>query len=434
LISYFIDDSLGNCNGILDPNEEIKLFYLLKNVGGVDIEHLNGLLISSSPYLIITNNTSHFGYVLIDSLIRNSIEPFRLRALPDAPQGSVGLLDLILTANSGAIDTIRIKFIIGKKDYLVWDPDRNNSSGPIIHSILQNLGYSGDYVNAQFYSFEHLKNYKSLFVCAGVAYENYVLFRDCNEVAKIVDFINRGGNMYLEGGECWAFDPFILYGFNFNPYFGIKPINDGYTNMGPIEGVNNTFTEGMNFRYNGENFYLDVIDSTDTGFRIYYDQDDAYYCGVANITNNYRTVGVSFELAGLVDNEPSTKTILLDSIMHFFGINLVGIGEKSHLKSITRNLQLEIYPNPFRNRLNIRYKISKPRYETMNEHISGISALISVGLKIYDVTGRVVKSFSLTTVYWVLLDGMGRMIQGVDFPQEFILCIWRRMDIRRLRK
>jgi hypothetical protein len=138
--------------------------------------------------------------------------------------------------------------------------------------------------------------------------------------------------------------------------------------MGPIEGVNNSFTEGMNFRYNGENFYLDVIDSTDTGFRIFHDQDDDYYCGVANIINNYRTVEVSLKLAGLVDNEPSTKAILLDSITHFFGINLVGIGEKSHLKSMTRNLQLEIYPNPFRNRLDIRYEISEARCEATNAY------------------------------------------------------------------
>ncbi len=427
MISYFIDDSSGNCNGILEPDEEIELYYLLKNIGGVDIENLNGLLISSSPYLILTNNTSYFGNVLIDSLIRNSTEPFRLRALPDAPQGSVGFLDLILCINSGVIDTVRIKIIIGKKDFLVWDPDRNNSSGPVIHSILQNLGYNGDYISARFYSFEHLKNYKSLFVCAGVAYENFVLFRDCYEVAKIVDFINQGGNIYLEGGECWAFDPFVLYGFNFNPYFGIRPVNDGYTNMGPIEGVNNTFTEGMNFRYNGENFYLDVIDSTDTGFRIFYDQDDDYYCGIANITNNYRTVGVSFELAGLVDNEISTKSILLDSIMHFFGINLVDVEEKLHLKNMTQNLQLEIYPDPFTNHLVIKFQIPEKRVVSSQYPVASNNGVTSsqqsvVSLKIYDASGRMVRQWDYQTIrlsdqiLWDGTDDLGRKLpSGIYF-------------------
>jgi len=175
----------------------------------------------------------------------------------------------------------------------------------------------------------------------------------------------------------------------------------------------------MNFRYNGENFYLDVIDSTDTGFRIFYDQDDAYYCGVANIANNYRTVGVSFELAGLVDNEPSTKAILLDSIMHFFGINLVGIGEKSYLKSMTRNLQLEIYPNPFRNRTIIRYTIQDTRYMIQDTRYM----IQDINLNIYDISGRLVKSFSLTTDYcalgtisWDGTDDSGRRLSsGVYF-------------------
>ncbi|MGB9722089.1 MAG: hypothetical protein ACPL28_11510, partial [bacterium] len=321
---------------------------------------MTGILTTSSPYISITNGSVYFGNVLIDSLVKNS-NPFRIQALPNTPQGTGTYLDLILSANANIFDTIRIKIIVGKKDYLVWDPDRNNSSGPVIHSILQIPGYNGDYVDAQFYSFEHLKNYKSLFICTGVAYENYVLFRDCYEVAKIRDFIENGGNAYLEGGECWAFDPFVMYGFNFNPYFGIKPLNDGYTNIGPIEGVNNTFTDHMLFRYNGENFYLDVIDSTNTGFRIFYDQDDYYYCGVANIADNYRTVGVSFELSGLVDNEPSTKAVLLDSIMHFFGINLVGIKDKSNSQFTFQNPQLEIYPNPFRNHLTIRWQIGDRR-------------------------------------------------------------------------
>ncbi|MEO0189873.1 MAG: T9SS type A sorting domain-containing protein [candidate division WOR-3 bacterium] len=396
----------------MDPGEEVELYYLLKNVGGVDIQNLTGIILSSSPYLNIANGSAYFGSVLIDSLVRNSI-PFRIQAVSNAPQGTFADIDLILSENSGDIDTIRIKVIIGKKDYLVWDPDRNNSSGPIIHSILQNLGYVGDYINTQFYSFECLKNYKSLFICTGVAYENYVLFKDCYEVKKVVDFINDDGNVYLEGGECWAFDPFVMLGFNFNPYFGIRPISDGYTNMGPIEGINNTFTQGMEFRYNGENFYLDVIDSTETGFRIFHDRDDDYYCGVANITNNYKSVGVSFELSGLVDNDSSTKADLLDSIMHFFGINLVGIEDLKNSQSAIRNPKLEVYPNPFKKRLDIRYTI----------HDTGLRNQ-SVSLSIYDVSGRVVKSFNLescimnheSSIIWFGDDDEGRKLPaGVYF-------------------
>ncbi len=421
----------------------MELFYKLKNVGGVDIQNLTGILTTSSPYLTITNGSAYFGAVFIDSLIENS-SSFRLLALLNAPQGTYDYLDLILSENSGVVDTVRIKIIIGKRDYFIWDPDRNNSSGPLIHSTLQNLGYVGDYAGAQFNSFEHLRNYRSLFICTGVAYENYVLFKDCYEVAKVVDFINQGGCVYLEGGECWAFDPFVMSGFNFNPYFGIKPINDGYTNMGPIEGVNNTFTQGMNFRYQGENFYLDVIDSTGRGFRIFHDQDDDYYCGVANIGNGYRTVGVSFELSGLMDNDSSTKAILFDSIMHFFGINLEGIEDLTNSQFAIRNSQLlSVYPNPFCEKTEIicrlpdagcqmpdtrypmpdaRYRMPDTRCRISDYPVSHISYLQSATLKIYDVSGRLVKSFNHLTnspfnqVVWFGDDDAGRLVPaGVYF-------------------
>ena len=353
----------------------------MKNVGGIDIQNLNGVLISLSPYLIVTNGSAYFGNVLIDSFVNNSSNPFRIQALPDAPQGYDAFLKVFLSDNSSSIDTITIKIIIGKKDYLVWDPDRNNSSGPVIHSILQYLGYNGDYKNYHFYSFEHLLNYKSIFVCTGVAWDNFVLFNTSYEVQQIVNFIEQGGNVYLEGGECWYFDPFVMNGFNFNPYFGIRPVNDGYTDIGPIEGVYNTFTDRMLFRYNGENFYLDQIDSTETGFRIFHDQDNDYYCGVANIATNYKTVGVSFELAGLLDNEQSTKAMLLDSIMHFFGINLVGIRDTINSQFAIQNPQfLSTHPNPFRNALKIKFQIPNSNVQT--------------SLKIFDATGRVVKSFN----------------------------------------
>ncbi|MEO0106494.1 MAG: T9SS type A sorting domain-containing protein [candidate division WOR-3 bacterium] len=375
---------------------------------------MTGVIVSSSPYLSILNGSAYFGSVPIDSLIKNS-NPFRIQALPNAPHGTSSNLDLILNENSGIIDTIRIKVIIGKRDYFVWDPDRNNSSGPIVHLILQNLGYTGDYANAQFYSFEHLKNYKSLFVCSGVAYNNYVLFKYSSEVAKVADFINYGGNVYLEGGECWAFDPFVMHGFNFNPYFGIKPINDGYINMGPIEGEPNTFTDHMLFRYCGENLWLDDIDSTGSGFRIFRDNDDNYYCGVANIAPGYRTVGVSFELSGLIDNEPYTKASLLDSIMHFFGINLVGIEDLENPQSAIRNPQfLEVYPNPFRNNCVIKAEIPIPQ-EANGQYPA-------VSIKIFNVAGCLVKQFNhlancpFNQIVWSGNDELGRKLPaGIYF-------------------
>lgn len=389
----------------------------MKNVGGIDIQGLSGLLITSSPYIILTNNQAFFGYVPIDSFTNNSSNPFAIQALSNAPEGCVVFLKLLLSENMNVFDTITIKLIIGKRDYLIWDPDRNNSSGPVIHSILQSLGYNGDYKDCQFSSFEHLLNYKSLFINAGVAWNNFVLFKDSYEIKKIVEFIEKGGSVYIEGGECWYFDPLVMHGFDFCPYFGIRPLNDGYSNMGPIEGVYGTFTDRMYFEYNGENFYNDEIDSTGTGFRIFHDQNDNYYCGVANATSIYKTVGVSFELSGLIDNQNSTKAILLDSIMHFFGIYQVGLKEATVETKWENRILLDIEPNPFKGVLNIGLKFPN---EIRREK------KLMISLKIYDALGRVVKdlsrfvisNLSQADIVWDGCDVLGRRLPaGVYFVQ-----------------
>uniref|UniRef100_A0A7C4XV01 T9SS type A sorting domain-containing protein n=1 Tax=candidate division WOR-3 bacterium TaxID=2052148 RepID=A0A7C4XV01_UNCW3 len=369
---------MSNGNGIIEPGEEVNLINFIKNIGGVDIQNLTGLLTTSSPYLLITDGIANFGDILIDSIANNSFDPFKIRASPQSPNGIDAELKLLLSYDPMNIDTILLKVLIGKKDYLVWDPDRNHSSGPIIHSILQNLGYYGDYSNAEFNSFEHLKNYKSIFICAGVAYQNYVLFRESHETKEIVNFIEGGGCIYLEGGECWYFDPLIMYGYDFNPYFMIHPLNDGSSNLGPVEGMPGTFTNLMFFDYSGENFYLDQIDSRGDGFRIFYDQDDDYYCGVASAVENRKTVGISFEIAGLVDNQNATKEILIDSIMHFFEIEHTDIEERPPTISGS-GITLLTSPNPFHDRLVIQYA----------SEITGNRKLI---LRIYDASGRQVKS------------------------------------------
>ncbi|MEO0216070.1 MAG: hypothetical protein ABIL14_03545, partial [candidate division WOR-3 bacterium] len=79
---------------------------------------------------------------------------------------------------------------------------------------------------------------------------------------------------------------------------------------------------------------------------------------------------------------------------------------------------LKVYPNPFRDRLDIRYEIPDTRYEITNEHISDISYPLSATLKIYDATGRLVKPFNHLTIQpfnhilWDGTDNLGRRLPG----------------------
>ena len=168
----------------------------------------------------------------------------------------------------------------------------------------------------------------------------------------------------------------------------------------------------MNFSYDGENNWIDHINPTGSGFLIFHDGNNAYNCGVANDAGTYKTVGTSFELGLLTDNTPpSTCAALLDSIMHFFGIT-PGVTETVEHSDLNYSC-FEVYPNPFSKLTNIKFQMQDVRSKKQD-----------ISLKIYDVSGRIIKSFNLisgvlplaSAVIWDGTDDSGcRVPAGVYF-------------------
>ncbi len=101
----------------------------------------------------------------------------------------------------------------------------------------------------------------------------------------------------------------------------------------------------------------------------------------------------------------------------YLGIrSYTGIEENTGLQSAFGNLQLEAFPNPFNKEIQIRYRILK------NQMLDTEHRIQDVRLKIYDVTGQVVKQFNHLTikpdnqVVWDGCDNSGRKLPaGVYF-------------------
>jgi len=221
--------------------------------------------------------------------------------------------------------------------------------------------------------------FQSIFVCSGIYPNNYLIEESCQEALALENYLYNGGNLYLEGGDVWFYDPHYQGGHDFGNYFGIYASSDGGSNIGPVGGEIGTFTSSMTFIYNGENRNIDHLEPVNSGFIILKDTDDLYNCGIANNTGTYNTVGTSFELAGLVDGTGnSTKEALLDSIMYFFGVGTSSV-EELPIVDIQKKL-LSAYPNPFRE--NIVISMFLP--ENSNSF-----------LRIFDITGRLVKDFNI---------------------------------------
>ena len=370
-----IDDPGGN--GVLDPGETADLFVLIRNSGQLAAESVMAVLRTSDTLLTVLDSLSYYGTLPPDSVV--SGDAFEVRADSAAPFHHIAVMELCISAGPlHFADTFQLMIARGGH-FLVWDPDGNRNSGPVIKSLLDSLGYRGDYTTNLLEYIDELPYYQSLFVCLGVYPDNHRVGNGSEEANTIVNYLKSGGKVYIEGGDVWYFDP-QNGGYDFGPFFGIAALADGNNDLQTIQGEPGTFTDGMSFAYSGDNRWIDRLNPTGNGFAIFVNSNPVYVCGVANVdtaeTTSYKTVGASFEIGGLEDTIfPSTKSELLKAIMGFFEID---VEVEEGIETEGRRLSLELpSPNPFRENVSISFALPRE---------------MPLSLRIYDVTGRCVRN------------------------------------------
>ncbi|MEO0184839.1 MAG: C25 family cysteine peptidase [candidate division WOR-3 bacterium] len=417
---YYINDTLR----YILPGETASLRILVKNIGSTTANSIIGRLTSLDTLITVINDSTCYGNILPDSISGNQSSPFLITADSATVQGHSSTVKLAL---DGLLyhRSINVPIYIGRRDYLVWDPDPNHSSGFVIHQRLVTLGYNGKY--SQSFLYDSLNLFKSLFVTCGMYPSKFVIYNNSPMLPEILDFLNDGGKMYLEGGDVWHYDPYNG-GYNFCPVFCITPLSNNIGVFSGVHGCDSTFTHSMNFTYSGETSSVDWITPNTNGIAIFKNRYNERICGVVA---NHQTIGLSFEFGGLVDSvSPSTKLALVDSVMHYFNITPSGgITEQTNLTVNHFSTILEVYPNPFRNHCVIKFQIPSTKSQTNPNYQNSNKELISsqypvVSMKIYDITGRVVKSFNLEScilnhasgIIWSGDDDTGRKLPaGVYF-------------------
>ena len=192
----------------------------------------------------------------------------------------------------------------------IFEPDGTPLSGAAIALELDAMGIAYDTGTTLP---ENPSLYRSIFACLGVYSTNHTLTQ--TEGQELVDFLDLGGRVYMEGGDTWAYDTETAV----HPYFHIEGLADGTGDAGPIQGAVGTLTDGMYFQYAGGNSYIDHISPIGGAEAVFLNVTPQYLNGVAYDGGIYRTIGTSFEFGGLVDGtEPSTKSVLLTKILEFF--------------------------------------------------------------------------------------------------------------------
>ena len=357
LSAIMVDDSSSNNNGILDPGETVELVVEIINFGSTPATTISGVLQSSSAFINIIQNSSSFGSI---SPAQASAGAFEVSADASTPLGETVSFDLELVASGGSYSRIlTFDIIIGRFPVLIIDLDPNHNSGTVMETILNNIDIPANYTTSMP---GDLNSYEIVFLCLGIVGNKHEL--EITEGIQLEQYLLNGGNLYMEGGDTWyADDPTPVH-----PLFDINGLNDGFGDLNFMLGVEETFVEGMNYQYDGENISIDRIIPMNQAFVLFYNQVPLYYTCIANETNDYKTIGSVFEFGGLVDGA-STREELMWKILEFFDGSFVGLPDEKNLETF----QYKVYPNPFQNQASFEIDISE------EEHIT---------IDIYDALGR----------------------------------------------
>ncbi len=312
--SYTISDPGGNNNGKLDPGETVDVSVEINNEGSSGAVSVFGELTSTDPYVVINTSTQAYGNIAAGGTVSKA---FSVSADENTPTGHSADFVLNITASPGLTAQGSFATIIGQVPVLVLCLDVNHNSSPAITACLDNHAVTYDYMT----SFPaDLNIYRSIFVCLGIYSSNHVL--SSTEGQLLADFLNAGGMIYMEGGDTWFYDSQTAV----HPMFNITASSDGGSDLGTIQGVAGTFTEGMSFSYTGENAWIDHISNIPPAELIFNNVSPAYGCAVAYDAGTYKTIGASFEFGGLADGiSRSTKDELMAEIIDFFGLNPIPV-------------------------------------------------------------------------------------------------------------
>ncbi len=299
-------DPTGNNNGKVDPGETVEILVSMNNSGTAEAYNVMGTLSSSSSFITVnTTDPQTYGDVEPDGFGMASFEVF---ADENTPAGQVAMFNVDFEGDMGIIGAGEFSIVVGQIPVIIIDLDENNNSANLILTDIEELGVAAELTT----SFPaDLNLYSSIFVCLGIYSNNYQL--TSAEGNSLAEYLNNGGNLYMEGGDTWYYDDQTAA----HEMFGINGSSDGSSDLGTINGVAGTFTEGMSFNYTGENNWIDHLEATGSGEVILNNESPAYGCAVANDAGSYNTIGASFEYGGL---DETSRAVLMEKYLEFFNV------------------------------------------------------------------------------------------------------------------
>lgn len=311
LNSYSVNDSQnGNNNGMVNAGEEVILNITLKNNGSSAIYNAFNQISVNDPYLsVVGSPVREYGDLQPGE---SKTQGYVVKAADDTPLGHTAQVDMLANADLDYIMIDNIMLPIGQIPVAIIDLDGNKNSGSFIKQALNDNNIHPVYTTA---FPTNLSKYQTLFVCLGVNTNRHILTSAQGQL--LADFLNNGGNLYMEGGDTWKKDPKTAV----HNMFKAMGVVDGSDDLATQIGESVAFTAGLIMDYNGDNEFIDHIAAYNGSFNMFKNSSPLYFTAVGNDDVSYKTIASVFEFGGLVDGEDdNTKAEYMRRIVEFFEI------------------------------------------------------------------------------------------------------------------
>ena len=355
-VEYVINDDDGN--GKLDPGESGELVATVENKGSSDAYNVIGQLTTLSPYMLILSDPQAIGNLPAGESQQLS---FLVQAGGNTPEGHIAGLTLEMVADHNLAVADEFSTIIGQKPVLILQLEEASRSTDALIGCFNTLSVGAD-VTSEIP--ENIDIYRSVFVLLGVFPDNYELTAE--EGQKLADFLEKGGRIYMEGGDAW----FLTNKTAVYDMFHIESTEDGSDDLSEIIGEYNGILQGFLFDYDGANNYIDHIVPAEGAVMMMNNVTPEYGVAVSFENETYKTIGTSFAFEGLVNTEGSTRDGIMAEILAFFEIGFTWTNIE---EPVLHETPVSAYPNPFSRQVNIKFQTDQKSV---------------VSLDIFDLTGR----------------------------------------------
>ncbi|MBS1262723.1 MAG: hypothetical protein MAG453_02086 [Calditrichaeota bacterium] len=219
-----------------------------------------------------------------------------------------GTLDVAPGAN---VFDFYLDFYSTEADILVWAGDPTPGNVEAVDQILNDLGYTTFYTTQ--YDEVNWADYEYVFAFLGIYSNYYPIYTGDPEETAMVDYMNQGGNLYIEGGDIFGFNS----PDNLMAMLNLTDIADGSGDLANVMGYDGTWMEGADMAYAGENNWIDDINASNGATDLLYNPADMEGCGVVDNSMDYNTACFSFEVGALVD-DGFTRADLLSGLFDFW--------------------------------------------------------------------------------------------------------------------